>query len=101
MANGETQPLVSVIGSLNVDFVTRTPRIPTAGETLAATSFETGFGGKGANQAYAVAMAGGDVDIHGCIGEDGVWLRDVLELAHIGVQGLRTVENEVGHLGET
>lgn len=44
---------IAVIGSLNTDLVTRTPRIPDAGETLAATSFATGFGGKGANQALA------------------------------------------------
>ncbi|KAF2816316.1 ribokinase-like protein [Mytilinidion resinicola] len=47
--------VISVIGSLNVDLVTRTARIPTAGETLTAESFDTGFGGKGANQAVACA----------------------------------------------
>jgi len=46
---------IAVIGSLNIDFITRTPRVPEAGETLAATSFDTGFGGKGANQAVACA----------------------------------------------
>nr|POE72790.1 ribokinase [Quercus suber] len=46
---------ISVIGSLNVDFITRTPRLPAGGETLTATSFTTGFGGKGANQAVACA----------------------------------------------
>lgn len=47
--------LVEVVGSLNVDLVTVTHRVPNAGETLAATSFHTGFGGKGANQAVACA----------------------------------------------
>ncbi|KAF2725145.1 Ribokinase-like protein [Polychaeton citri CBS 116435] len=46
---------VAVIGSLNVDFITRTPRVPAGGETLTANSFDTGFGGKGANQAVACA----------------------------------------------
>lgn len=46
---------IAVIGSLNVDFITRTPRVPSAGETLRVTSFDTGFGGKGANQAVACA----------------------------------------------
>lgn len=46
-----TTKTVSVIGSLNIDVVTRTSRVPAAGETLAAISFDTGFGGKGANQA--------------------------------------------------
>ncbi|KAL1596986.1 putative ribokinase [Paraconiothyrium brasiliense] len=47
--------VISVIGSLNVDLVTRTPRVPVAGETLTTESFNTGFGGKGANQAVACA----------------------------------------------
>ncbi|KAF1954044.1 ribokinase [Byssothecium circinans] len=47
--------VISVIGSLNVDLVTRTPRVPVAGETLTSESFNIGFGGKGANQAVACA----------------------------------------------
>lgn len=46
---------ILVIGSLNKDLITRTARVPDAGETLIATSFETGSGGKGANQAVACA----------------------------------------------
>ncbi|KAK6600867.1 ribokinase [Botrytis cinerea] len=47
--------IITVIGSLNTDLVTLTPRVPTGGETLTATSFSTGPGGKGANQAVACA----------------------------------------------
>lgn len=47
--------VITVIGSLNVDLVTRTPRVPVAGETLTTESFDIGFGGKGANQAVACA----------------------------------------------
>ncbi|KAK8173364.1 Ribokinase-like protein [Phyllosticta citrichinensis] len=50
-----TKPIIAILGSLNVDLVTRTPRIPAAGETLQASSFNTGHGGKGANQAVACA----------------------------------------------
>lgn len=46
---------ITVIGSLNVDMVTVTSRVPNGGETLQAKSFETGWGGKGANQAVAAA----------------------------------------------
>lgn len=46
-------PLVRVIGSLNADMVSVTPRFPEAGETITATSFTTSAGGKGANQAVA------------------------------------------------
>ncbi|KAJ8057891.1 hypothetical protein OCU04_013073 [Sclerotinia nivalis] len=47
--------IITVIGSLNIDLVTLTPRVPAGGETLTATSFSTGPGGKGANQAVACA----------------------------------------------
>lgn len=46
-------PLIRVIGSLNADMVSVTPRFPEAGETITATSFTTSAGGKGANQAVA------------------------------------------------
>ncbi|KAI9850604.1 MAG: hypothetical protein M1838_005389 [Thelocarpon superellum] len=48
-------PLILVIGSLNIDLITRTSRLPRPGETLTARSFATGCGGKGANQAVACA----------------------------------------------
>jgi hypothetical protein len=47
--------VISVIGSLNVDLVTRTSRVPVGGETLTSESFNIGWGGKGANQAVACA----------------------------------------------
>lgn len=64
---------VAVIGSLNIDFITRTSRLPEPGETFAALSFDTGFGGKGANQAVACArLAGADVKVRmvGNVGDD-------------------------------
>ena len=48
---------IRVIGSLNVDFTTRTPRFPKSGETLTATSLYISAGGKGANQAVACGRA--------------------------------------------
>ena len=46
---------IQIIGSLNIDLITRTPRHPNPGETLTATSFTYGPGGKGANQAVTSA----------------------------------------------
>ncbi|KAN0080749.1 Ribokinase-like protein [Elaphomyces granulatus] len=46
-------PLIRVIGSLNVDVVSVTPRFPGPGETITTTSFMVSAGGKGANQAVA------------------------------------------------
>ena len=77
---------ITVIGSLNTDLVTVTPRVPAGGETLTASSFSTGPGGKGANQAVACARlsrpnpatakaaSGSDSDIQvkmiGAVGDD-------------------------------
>lgn len=52
-----SQPLIRVVGSINVDFTTITPRFPGPGETLIATSLSVNAGGKGANQAVACGRA--------------------------------------------
>lgn len=50
-------PHICIIGSLNIDFVTSTPRCPGPGETLTATSLSITAGGKGGNQAVACGRA--------------------------------------------
>ncbi|WP_455381453.1 PfkB family carbohydrate kinase, partial [Salinispira pacifica] len=52
---------ICVIGSINMDLVTVTPRFPKPGETLTGDSFGTFPGGKGANQAVAAGRLGADV----------------------------------------
>ena len=61
---------VVVVGSLNMDLVARTQRLPRPGETLAGDSFFTVPGGKGANQAVAVARLGASVAMVGNVGDD-------------------------------
>lgn len=61
---------VTVVGSLNMDLVARTPRIPQPGETIIGGDFQTVPGGKGANQAVAAARLGGEVAMVGRLGED-------------------------------
>lgn len=72
---------VVVVGSLNMDLVARAQRLPRAGETLAGDSFFTVPGGKGANQAVAVARLGASVAMVGNVGDDayGQQLRQALE----------------------
>jgi ribokinase len=61
---------IVVVGSLNMDLVIRTPRMPLPGETLIGHDFQTIPGGKGANQAVALARQGADVTMIGRIGDD-------------------------------
>ncbi|XP_034659282.1 ribokinase [Drosophila subobscura] len=49
---------VLVFGSAIIDFICYTPRLPKAGETLHGHKFQTGYGGKGANQCVAAARQG-------------------------------------------
>lgn len=62
-------PIV-VIGSINMDLVCRTPRLPAAGETVIGDALATLPGGKGANQAVAAARLGGQVHLVGRVGDD-------------------------------
>ena len=89
---------VVVIGSLNMDLVTRAPRLPRGGETLIGQSFATVSGGKGANQAVAAARLGAEVSMVGCVGNDayGAELRGALLAERIDCQAVSTVEDSSG-----
>lgn len=89
---------VVVIGSLNMDLVTRAPRLPRGGETLIGRSFATVSGGKGANQAVAAARLGAQVAMVGCVGNDayGEALRAALLDEQIDCRAVSTVEDSSG-----
>jgi ribokinase len=63
-------PKIAVVGSVNVDLVARTERLPRPGETVSGGSFERHPGGKGANQAVAAARLGADVWFVGAVAVD-------------------------------
>ncbi len=71
---------VVVIGSLNLDLVARTTRLPLPGETVTGSTFTQVAGGKGLNQAVAAARAGASVAPVGAVGDDhaGATMRQVL-----------------------
>jgi ribokinase len=87
------QKKVTVIGSINLDMVTTSDRMPHQGETMMGTGFNTVPGGKGANQAVAAARLGADVTMVGCVGDDtfGKVLLGNLEQEGISVTGVEPV----------
>lgn len=89
-----TPPRIGVVGSANVDLVARCEVLPTPGETVMASSLTRLPGGKGANQAAALAALGADVAFVGCLGTDesGDWL--LAGLAARGVDVARAVRHE-------
>jgi len=84
---------VVVVGSLNIDLVTRVERHPRPGETLMGEGLERLAGGKGANQAVAARLAGADVAMVGCVGDDDGGVAYVARLSALGIDcsGVRTV----------
>lgn len=62
---------IFVLGSINCDMVIKSPYMPVNGETITGSDFMTNSGGKGANQAVACALLGGDVSMIGSVGRDG------------------------------
>jgi ribokinase len=66
----DTRKPIVVVGSITMDLVTRTPKIPSIGQTLIGTGFETTPGGKGANQAVAAARLGYPVSMVAKVGDD-------------------------------
>jgi ribokinase len=63
-------PKITVIGSSNTDLVAKASKLPAPGETVLGNEFVTAPGGKGANQAVAIARLGGDVTFVAKLGMD-------------------------------
>ncbi|RIJ77382.1 ribokinase [Nakamurella silvestris] len=91
-------PVITVLGSINMDLVVTSPELPEPGQTLLGTGFDTVPGGKGANQAIAAARAGGTVGFIGAVGDDafGDTLRATLASAGVDETTLRRVPGPSG-----
>lgn len=89
---------VTVLGSINMDLVAATERLPRPGETVLGTGFATVPGGKGSNQAIAAARAGGAVSFIGAVGSDsfGDVLAGTLSGAGVCTARLRRVAGPSG-----
>ena len=89
---------VVVVGSINVDLVVATPRLPRPGETVLGGEFARHLGGKGANQAVAAARAGASVTFIGAVGRDADGDESVaaLQAEGIDVSRIRRVDARTG-----
>jgi ribokinase len=89
---------IVVFGSINMDLVVRTPRLPTPGETLTGHTFFTAPGGKGANQAVACARLGAPTRMVGRVGDDlfGEQLRASLRSFGVQDDGVLTTPGPSG-----
>lgn len=93
-----SQKPIVVVGSINIDLVSKADRIPVLGETVLGSEFRTHLGGKGGNQAVAVARLGYPVRMIGKVGSDsfGDKLRSGLQQAGVDVSAVATVEDSSG-----
>ncbi|MCD1257876.1 ribokinase [Paenibacillus athensensis] len=86
-----TRPRIVVAGSLNMDLVVSTDRMPRIGETITGRHIDYIPGGKGANQAVGCARLGADTSLIGVVGTDAFGAQIVQALEREGV-GLPHVE---------
>lgn len=83
--------VITVVGSLNMDLTLEVNRFPQPGETIQGRNFRSAHGGKGANQAFAVARMGVPVTLVGAVGEDSFGSDMVAGLAEVGVDVSRVL----------
>lgn len=82
--------MISIVGSLNMDLFIEVQRFPAPGETIQGNNFQRAVGGKGANQACAVARSGGTAFMIGAVGRDafGDEMRSALSQAGVNTSGV-------------
>ena len=88
---------IYTLGSINIDHVYSIPHFPSPGETLAATGYSMGLGGKGANQSVAAAKAGAQVFHIGAVGPEGKWTLQRLQEFGVDVSNTEIGQVPTGH----
>lgn len=88
---------VLCFGSLNMDHTYQVERFLKPGETRSASGYAIHAGGKGLNQAIALARAGAEVHMAGCVGPDGGWLLELLRSEGVRTQWVEEAAVPTGH----
>src|SRR5690625_3582882 len=78
--------MITVVGSLNMDFVVSVDRRPHIGETISSNGLKIFFGGKGGNQAIAAAKQNSTVAFVGAVGDDPYGKNYLKELKAANIQ---------------
>ena len=86
-----------VLGSLNIDCTYQVEDFVRPKETISALHFERFCGGKGFNQAVALARAGSETWFAGVLGADGGMLLEAMQRENIRTELLRRSETPNGH----
>ena len=94
-------PSIAVVGSINLDLVARTERLPRPGETVTGATFDRHPGGKGANQAVAAARLGSAVGFTGAVAVDDLADEALsgLEREGVDLSGVRWIGEADVHTG--
>lgn len=88
---------ITNFGSCCIDNVYAVPWFVKPGETLPCTEYQVHPGGKGLNQSLALAYAGVPVRHAGKVGEDGAWMKALLESAGVDTRFLQVTDTPSGH----
>jgi len=85
------------LGSINIDHFYRVPHLPQQGETVNASAYMKGLGGKGANQSVAALRAGARVVHIGAIGKGDGWTAGQLAVLGLDMGSISRVDQPTGH----
>ena len=88
---------IYTLGSINIDHIYQVPHLPRPGETIAASDYAQGLGGKGANQSVAAAKAGARVFHIGAIGNDATWTLHDLQSYGVDTSNVSQIKIPTGH----
>ena len=88
---------VLCFGSANLDHVYKVDHFTVPGETQGCLEYNIKCGGKGVNQAIAMAFAGNDTYFAGIIGSDGGLLKDALVDKGVHIDYMKISNKPTGH----